>query len=138
MYAMTEFITRHDDILSIVFFLCAYLIPVPLWFFRSVRRSIPAMFVTSIMVNVGMWLERYLIIVPGLAYKQELPFDWNMYAPSVFEFILVLGSFGLVSLGLLLFAKVFPIIPLYDIKEGEAYRADIEVGRTRVPASVRE
>ena len=54
------------------------------------------------------------------------------------EYILTLAGFGLVSFGFLLFAKIFPIIPLYDIKEGQVLKHEIRIGRVRVPAIFRE
>lgn len=133
-----RYFTYPFSVLALIFLLTAYVIPVSAWLFRGVRRSIGAMFVTSILVNVGMWLERYLLFVPGLAAKQELVFDWNSYAPTLFEYAIVLAAIGLVGFGFLLFAKVFPIIPLYDIKEGQVARAEVAVGEAKVPAVIRE
>ena len=96
------------------------------------------MTVTTISVNIGMWLERFLIIVPGLMRKQDLSFSWNVYSPSIVEITIVLGTFCLVLLGVLLFAKAFPLIPLYDIKEGELLQAKVTVGRRQVPAAFHE
>jgi molybdopterin-containing oxidoreductase family membrane subunit len=63
---------------------------------------------------------------------------WYTYAPSVVEIVIVIGTFALVSMLLLLFAKVLPLIPLYDIKEGEILRSKIQIGRRTVPAVIRE
>jgi hypothetical protein len=93
---------------------------------------------TSAIVNVGMWLERYLIIVPGLAFKQPLTFTWQDYAPRLPEYIITAASFGVVALGFLTFAKLFPIIPLHDIKEGHLLRTELGVGHRRMPAVLRE
>ena len=75
-----------------------------------------------------------VIIIPGLARKQPLTFDWGTYHPSAFEITIVVGAFGLVFFLLLLFAKVFPLIPLFDIKEGQTLADNIQVGRRSVPA----
>ena len=115
-----------------------YFIPVSMWLFRGIRRNPMLMVVTCVFVNIGMWLERFLIIVPGLAQKQTLNFDWYTYAPSPVEITIVIGTFAMVSMLLLLFAKVFPLIPLYDIKEGEILRSEIQIGRRKVPAVIRE
>lgn len=133
-----RYFTPPFSYLALIFLFTGYIIPVSLWFSRRVRRSIPAMFITSILVNIGMWLERLLLFVPGLAVKNDLTFDWNQYAPTVFEFALVFAAIGLVSLGFLLFSKVFPIIPLYDIKEGQVASAELKVGERAVPAVIRE
>ncbi len=108
------------------------------WLPRSFRRYLWILSFACISVNVGMWLERYLIIVPGLARKQVFTFTWQTYMPSWVELTLVLSTFGLVSLLLLLFSRVFPLIPLYDIKEGEFLRTSVQVGRRAVPATFRE
>jgi len=124
--------------LFVLFVLTAYFIPVPLWLFRRVRRNLVLMFWTSILVNVGMWLERLIIIVPSLLRKQTLTFVWAAYKPSPVEVMLVIGSFGLVALGLLVFSKVFPLIPLNEAKEAQVFMDEIRVGRRSVPAVVRE
>lgn len=120
------------------FLLTAFFIPVPMWMFKRVRRSPMLMFFSTILVNVGMWLERFLIIIPGLARRQPLSFDWGTYNPSIIEILIVLETFAFVALGMLLFAKFFPIIPIFDMKEGMEIREEIKIGRRVVPASIRE
>ena len=115
-----------------------YFIPVSMWLFRSVRRNPVLMLIACVSVNIGMWLERFLIIVPGLAQKQTFNFAWYTYAPSPVEIVIIIGTFALVSMLMLLAAKVFPLIPLYDIKEGELLKTEIQIGRRTVPAVVRE
>ena len=124
--------------LFIVFLMTAYFIPVPLWLFKNVRRNAKWIVFTTVLVNIGMWLERFLIIVPGLARKTPLTFDWGTYHPSIIEILIVAETFAFVALGLLMFAKVFPLIPLFDIKEGMVVRDEIKIGRRTVPASIRE
>jgi molybdopterin-containing oxidoreductase family membrane subunit len=85
-----------------------------------------------------MWLERFIIIVPGLARKQVFTQSWYTYAPSPIEIMIVAGTFALVLMLFLLFAKVFPLIPIFDIKEGQILADEIKVGRRRVPAVIRE
>ena len=120
--------------LFIIFIVFSYLLPVPLWMFKKVRRNLVAMFILTLLVNVGMWLERFLIIVPSLARKQPLTFDWGTYHPSIVEITIIIGGFAMVFLLLMVFAKVFPLIPLFDIKEGQTMSDDIQVGRRSVPA----
>ena len=124
--------------LFVVFIFCAYLIPVPMWMFKRVRRSVALMFWTTVLVNVGMWLERFLIIVPGLARKTPLMFNWGSYQPSIVEILMVTATFAWVALGMLVFSKFFPLIPLFDIKEAMVGRDEVKVGRATVPASIRE
>ena len=124
--------------LFIVFLLTAFFIPVPSWLFKNVRRSVKWMFWTTVLVNIGMWLERFLIIVPGVARKTPLTFDWGTYHPSIIELLMVAATFAWVGLGMLLFSKVFPLVPLFDIKEGMVVRDEIKIGRRTVPATIRE
>ena len=67
--------------LFIAFLLTAYFIPVPLWLFKNVRRNAKWIVFTTVLVNIGMWLERFLIIIPGLARKTPLTFDWGPIIP---------------------------------------------------------
>ena len=124
--------------LFLTFIITSFFFPVPLWLFRNVRRSFLWMTITTISVNIGMWLERFIIIVPGLARKQVFTQSWYTYAPSPIEIMIVAGTFALVLMLFLLFAKVFPLIPLFDIKEGQILTDEIKVGRRRVPAVIRE
>ena len=124
--------------LFLLFLVTAYFIPVPMWLFKAVRRSPFWMFVTTVLVNVGMWLERFLIIIPGVARKTPMEFNWGTYHPSLVEILMVAGTFAWVALGMLVFAKVFPLIPLFDIKEGMVFRDEIKIGRRTVAASIRE
>jgi molybdopterin-containing oxidoreductase family membrane subunit len=124
--------------LFILFLMTAYFIPVPLWLFKNVRRSIRLMFFTTVLVNVGMWLERFLIIIPGMARRTPLTFDWGTYHPSLIEILMVASTFAWVALGMLLFSKVFPLIPIFDIKEGMVFRDEVKIGRRTIPASIRE
>ncbi len=127
------------NVLFPVFFITGYIIPMGFWVFKKVRRNIKIMFWTSLIANVGMWLERYIIIVPAVSDKRPFTFTWiPVYQVQPIEVILVLASFALVSLGVLLFAKFFPIIPLFDIKEGQVLKQEIQVGRVRVPGIIRE
>src|SRR5688572_4043894 len=123
----------------IIFMLTGYILPVGLMLFRKVRRNITWMFWISIMVSVGMWLERWILIVPPLSFKQPFVFQWRTwYTPQWPEYMLVLGSFALVTFGILVFSKLFPIIPLFDIKEGQVLKDEIRIGRVTVPAVIRE
>ena len=122
----------------LTFLIAAFFFPVPLWLFRNVRRSFLLMAITTISVNIGMWLERFLIIVPGLARKQGFTQAWYTYSPSPVEITIVAGTFALVLMLFLLFAKVFPLIPIFDIKEGQVLKDEIRIGRRRVPAVFRD
>ena len=122
----------------IIFVLTTYFIPVTIWLSRTARRNLWIMSIACISVNIGMWLERFLIIVPGLAQKAVLNFTWGSYRPSPVEITIVFGTFAMVSMLMLLFSRVVPLIPLYDVKEGEILRTEVQIGRRTVPATVRE
>ena len=124
--------------LFIIFLITAYFIPVPLWMFKNVRSKAKWMFWTTVMVNIGMWLERFLIIIPGLARRQAFTFDWGTYHPSIVEILLVIETFAFVALGILIFSKFFPLVPIFDVKEGMVFRDEVKIGRRTVPASIRE
>lgn len=124
--------------LFLAFYLFSFVIPVSLWFFKRIRRNMAVMLVLSLMVNVGMWLERLIIIVPGLMHKQPFTFDYTSYRPSAVEVTIVAGTFALVAFLLLMFSKFFPLIPLWEAKEGVILKEEIKVGNVNVPAIVKE
>ena len=96
------------------------------------------MFVASLLVNVGMWFERFIIIVPGLMRKQAFVFTWGGYTPSIVEVTIITATFAMVSMLVLLFAKVVPLIPIGDAKEGMILHDEIKIGKVMVPAVMRE
>ena len=125
-------------VMAIIFIFTAYIIPVGLWLSRRVRRSFFMMFITTFSVNVGMWLERYMIVVPGLERKSALTFQYGTYAPTWAEFGIIGAQLAMVMVGFLVFAKLVPIVPAADIKEGQIMATKIKIGRIEVPATMRE
>ncbi|MCK6548772.1 polysulfide reductase NrfD [Myxococcota bacterium] len=95
-------------------FTCNAVIPQLFWF-KSVRRSPVALFVISILVNVGMWFERYVIIVTSL-HRDFLPSSWGMYSLTRFDWMILLGSFGLFFTLFLLFVRVLPAVAMSEVK----------------------
>jgi len=94
---------------------CNVVSPQMFWF-RKLRRSIPFTFFMSIIVNIGMWFERFVIIVSSL-YRDYLPSSWAAYySPSIWEIGFYLGTFGLFFTCFFLFAKYFPVIAIAEIK----------------------
>ena len=84
---------------------------------RRVRTNLPALFAVAILVNVGMWLERYVIVVSSLAREFD-PANWTgLYDPTWVEWAITAGSFALFGLLFLLFVKLFPPIAMHEIKE---------------------
>ena len=86
-----------------------------LFWFRKVRRSIAITLPLVLLVNVGMWFERFVIIVTSL-HRDFLPASWGMYIPTWVDGGILLGSFGLFFTLLLLFSKAFPAVSIAEIK----------------------
>ena len=93
---------------------CNVVFPQLFWFKRF-RRSIPLMFVIAVLVNVGMWFERFVIVVTSLS-RDYLPSSWGHYIPSMYDMGIFIGSLGLFFTLILLFVRVLPVISLAEIK----------------------
>jgi molybdopterin-containing oxidoreductase family membrane subunit len=90
---------------------------VPLLFFsRRVRRNLGLTFAIALLVNVGMWFERFNIIVTSLSHEY-LPHSWGLYSMSLVEWGIMVGSFGFFFLLYLAFVKVLPAISIAEVKE---------------------
>jgi hypothetical protein len=94
---------------------CGAILPFSMAFER-VRRSIPLMFVISILLNYGMWLERWMIVSPTLSQGYH-PFAFHVIWPSWVQWFIVAGSFGWFGLLFLIFVKVIPSVSMYEVKE---------------------
>ena len=105
---------------------CNVISPQMFWF-RKLRRNIVFTFFMSVIVNIGMWFERFVIIVTSL-YRDYLPSSWSYYySPSIWEIGFYVGTFGLFFTCFFLFAKYFPTIAVAEIKyvlktTGESYK----------------
>ncbi len=93
---------------------CNVLAPQFLWF-RAVRRNFLVVFVLTLFVNVGMWFERFVIVVTSL-HRDYLPSAWSSYAPTSIEVATLLGSFGLFFTAFLLFCRFVPVIAVSEVK----------------------
>ena len=93
---------------------CNVITPQLFWSQR-LRRNIPFVFVISIFVNVGMWFERFVIIVTSL-HRDYLPSSWAMYSPTWVEIGMFVGSLGLFFTLFFLFAKFLPVIAIAEVK----------------------
>ncbi len=98
-----------------IMIMCNAFVPQLLWF-RSVRTSIPALFVITIFINIGMWFERFVIIVTSLAQEYE-PWQWGNYQPSWVEMAILAGSFAWFFMWFLLFMRVLPPVSIAELKE---------------------
>lgn len=93
---------------------CNALIP-QLYWSKKMRRSIPVMFVVSIFVNIGMWFERYVIVVTSL-HRDYLPSSWGMFNATMIDLGILIGSFGFFFFFVLLFSKSMPVIAMAEMK----------------------
>tara|TARA_B100000953_G_C18025382_1_gene421656 strand:- start:690 stop:2057 length:1368 start_codon:yes stop_codon:yes gene_type:complete len=93
---------------------CNLITPQFFWF-RSIRRNVIIVFILSIFVNIGMWFERFVIIVTSL-HRDFLPSAWSMYAPTWVEIGTLIGSFGLFFTLFLLFIRTMPMISMGEVK----------------------
>ena len=93
---------------------CNVVIPQLFWF-RSIRRSIKAMFVISVCVNIGMWFERYVIIITSL-HRDFLPANWGLFKMTFYDFGALIGSFGMFLTLFLIYIRTLPAISIAEVK----------------------
>jgi molybdopterin-containing oxidoreductase family membrane subunit len=93
---------------------CNVLVPQLFWS-KRLRTSIPVMFAASILINVGMWFERFIIIVASLQ-REYLPSAWSDYAPTTIEIATFIGTLGLFFTLFLLFCRFVPVIAIAEVK----------------------
>lgn len=94
--------------------LCNVVTPQFLWL-RRVRSSVVGLFIISLIVNVGMWLERFVIVVTSL-HRDFLPSSWGMYAPTRWDWATYIGTIGLFLALLFLFLRFLPMISIFEMR----------------------
>jgi molybdopterin-containing oxidoreductase family membrane subunit len=94
---------------------CNIAVPQLLWF-RAVRRNIPLLFGLALVINIGMWLERFVIVVVSL-HRDFIPSSWGMYAPTFWDWSTLFGSVGLFAALLFLFIRMLPMISIFEMRE---------------------
>ena len=106
---------------------CNGLTPQILWF-RRARSSVPVLFVVALIVSVGMWLERFIIVVTSLS-RDFMPSSWDLYVPTMWDWATFVGTLGLFVSLLFLFIRFLPMISIFEmrtilpeaeVKEGDA------------------
>jgi molybdopterin-containing oxidoreductase family membrane subunit len=93
---------------------CNIVIPQAMWL-RKVRNNVAILFVISLIVNVGMWLERFVIVVISL-HRDFLPSSWGMYYPTRWDWATYVGTIGLFLTLLFLFIRFLPVISIYEMR----------------------
>lgn len=93
---------------------CNVVFPQLFWS-KKIRRSIPIMFAIAVLTNVGMWFERFVIIVTSLS-RDYLPASWAYYKPTYVDAMILIGSFGFFFTFILLFTKALPVVSIAEVK----------------------
>jgi hypothetical protein len=91
------------------------LVPQVLWV-RAIRTNVVVLFIVAICVNVGMWLERYVIVVVSLA-RDFMPSAWGRYSATFWDYGVFIGSIGLFFAALFLFVRFLPMISIFEMRE---------------------
>lgn len=86
-----------------------------LFWFKKIRRTIPVMFVIAVFINVGMWFERFVIVVSSLS-RDFLPSSWHYFKPTLVDISILIGSFGFFFTWILLFTKALPVVSMAEVK----------------------
>ena len=95
--------------------LCNIALPQLLWI-PSIRKNIVTLFILSIIVNIGMWLERFVIVVTSL-HRDFLPSSWGMYYPTIWDWATYLGTIGVFLALMFLFIRLLPMISIFEIRQ---------------------
>ncbi|HEY0385065.1 MAG TPA: NrfD/PsrC family molybdoenzyme membrane anchor subunit [Pyrinomonadaceae bacterium] len=93
---------------------CNGLSPQMLWI-KRVRNSVPMIFLISVIVSIGMWLERFVIVVTSL-HRDFLPSSWGMYSPTIWDWSMFIGTIGLFFCLMFLFIRFLPIISIFEMR----------------------
>jgi len=118
LFEKALFLHRMTGYYKIAFWMmvfCNVVAPLTLWV-KSLRRNITWLFILSIFINIGMWLERYVIIVTSLANDFD-PYNWGYYQPRPIDVVLTLMAFGFFFGMFLLFCRFLPMMSIMEVKE---------------------
>ncbi len=112
--------------------ICNVLIPWAILWNKKWRRKPWLMLIVGILVNVGMWIERY-IIIPGSLTITRMPFTWREYKPSI-EVPLAIGTLALFLLLYMLASRLIPLVPVWEVQEGQSAHILRKVGKASIPS----
>ena len=104
------------------------------FWFRRVRRSPVGLWLVALVVLLGMWLERYIIVITAL-HRDYLPSSWGMYSGTVWDWATFLGTLGLFTFLLFLFLRFLPMISIFEMR---AQLSEAEVKEVDPPAAEEE
>jgi hypothetical protein len=94
--------------------ICNVVLPQLLWI-RRIRNNVGSLWVMSLVVGLGMWLERFVIIVVSL-HRDFLPSSWAMYKPTIWDYSMLIGTIGLFLSLIFLFVRFLPMISIFEIR----------------------
>ncbi len=109
---------------------CNVIAPQALWS-RSVRRNVPVLFVISLIIQTGMWAERYMIVITSL-HRDFLPSAWGMYSATFWDWLIFLGSIGLFLWLFFLFIRFVPMISIFEMRDIVGKKAEAKGQETEV------
>ena len=95
--------------------LCNVVIPQLFWF-SAVRTNVVAVFIIAVFINIGMWLERILIIWNTLSHDYTLSM-WRLFLPTIWDWITTIGSLGLFALMFLVFVRLIPVVSMHEVRK---------------------
>ena len=114
------------------FLICNILIPWSILWNKKWRRTPWLLAIVGFIINVGMWLERY-IIIPETLTINRMPFTWRLYVPRI-EIVLTIGNFAFFFLLYLLASRVIPLIPVWEVQEGQEGHMLRKIGKAKIPS----
>ena len=111
---------------------CNIVVPWTILWNRKWRQTPWLLAITGLLINVGMWSERYVIIPIGLTINR-MPFTWRIYVPRI-EIVLTIGTFALFLLLYMLASRLIPLVPVWEVQEGQMAHSVRRVGKAAVPS----
>ena len=136
MRVLSELRTGPYQHLFWLILFCNVLVPQLFWSARA-RATPLVLWVASVLVNVGMWTERFLIVVPGLS-RDFLPSSWQLFHPTWVDWGLIAGTLGFFGAAFLLFLKLVPPVPVSELKELQREVDSSLAFRERIERELRE
>jgi molybdopterin-containing oxidoreductase family membrane subunit len=110
--------------------ICNVAIPFLTLWNKKIRRNPTMLFTIGLLINVGMWFERYIIIPVSLSINR-MPFTWKLYIPRI-EILLSLGTLALFILIYLIISRLIPMVPVWEVQEGQVAHSLRKVGKASV------
>jgi molybdopterin-containing oxidoreductase family membrane subunit len=94
---------------------CNIAIPQLMWF-KAIRQNVAAMWAISMVINLGMWLERFVIVVVSL-HRDFMPTNWGSYHPTIIDWAVLMGTIGFFLACVFLFIRILPVISIFEMRE---------------------